>query len=295
MRSLSVIGADVMDGHYNLKASINRLILLRAVNSRNIETRVTGFSWSPNAETVATKLLRKISESTKLYVRDPESAERLRLAAVNSITEVSDLVFHDQTIADFPIVEEWVLSSVKPVVVVNISGLLPQDFQSLLVRIEGYTSIVKYLHARGYRIIVLPHVFRKLDGDLDVCDLLFREACNSEDLLVRTPFTPAQERHFLRHVTFAITGRMHVAVMALSVGKPVIAIETMGKVKGLFDLFNLGGYCIASHSDFSSDVVTQIKLLESQYSRVCTSINDSLQAVRQKSSLNFSGLKRLEE
>jgi colanic acid/amylovoran biosynthesis protein len=294
MKSLSVIGADVMDGHYNLRASINRLFLLRVVNSRNIETRVTGFSWSTNAETIATKLLRKISEGTQLYVRDPESAKRLRLAAVNSITEVSDLVFHDQTVADFPIVEEWVLASVKPVVLVNISGLLPKDYQSTSAQIAQYTNIVKYLHSKGYRILVLPHVFRKIDGDLDVSDLLFSNACTSEDLIVRMPFTPSQERHFLRHVSFAITGRMHIAVMALSVGKPVIAIETMGKVKGLFDHFNLAGYCIGSNTNFSADVITQIKFLEAQYSKVCASINESLQEIRKKSSLNFSGFKQIE-
>ena len=290
MKSFSMIGADVMDGHYNCRASINRLVLLRFASTLNIDSRITGFSWSQHANPLTLKLLQSIASSTGIYVRDPGSAQRLRESGLTSISEVADLAFHDTTQADFPEVENWVSTSVKPIVLMNISGLGLRDSKSFSNHINQYTLIVNSLHKYGYRILLVPHVFRKIDGDLEVSDHLYRDACNSEDFLIREPFTPAQERRLFSHASFAITGRMHVAVIALSSGKPAIAIETMGKVSGLFDLFNLNEYCVERHENFGASVLARIELLETELSRVCAGINESLPAVRRKSALNFTGL-----
>lgn len=295
IKTLSMIGADVMDGHYNYRASINRLVLLRFVNSLNIDSRVTGFSWSENAKPLTLKLLQRISGSTRLYVRDPASAKRLRESGITSISEVTDLVFHDNTRASFPNVERWVSESAKPIVLVNISGLGLTDQNSFSNHIDQYIYIVNSLRSHGYRILIIPHVFRKIDGDLEVSNHLFNEACTSEDFLIREPFTPAQERHLVDHVSFVVTGRMHVAVIALSSGTPAIALETMGKVRGLFELFNLDDFCVERHADFGASVVARIELLEKHYLRVCDSINTSLSEVRQKSAINFTGLPQAEE
>ena len=78
--------------------------------------------------------------------------------------------------------------------------------------------------------------------------------------------------------------------MALSSGKPAIGVETMGKVKGLFDLFSLGDYCVERYEDFGTTVVTRIELLQTEYSKVCASIEATLPEIRRKSALNFTGL-----
>lgn len=290
MKSLSIIGADVMDGHYNLRASINRLFLLRIINSLKIETRVTGFSWSPKANAVATKLLRKISERTQLYLRDPDSAHRLRNDQIEKIYEVADLAFLDKSSVDFPEVDLWVANAVKPIVIVNISGLGLTDARLSQDHMCEYISIVKFLKLNGFRILLAPHVFRFGDGDLEVSKVLFRSACTSEDFLIKQAFSPAQERHLLKSVSFVITGRMHVAVMALSVGKPAIAIETMGKVKGLFDLFKLSHYCVTRDDNFGARVIRLVERLQSEYHVVCNAIEDSLPEIRKLASLNMYGL-----
>ena len=290
IKTFSMIGADVMDGRYNCRASINRLILLRFVNALKIDSRITGFSWSEHANPLTLKLLQSISSSTQLYVRDPVSARRLRESGISSITEVTDLAFYDKKLTNFSDVEQWVSSSIKPIVLVNISGLGLKDNNAFANHVSQYIYIVNFLRNKGYRILVIPHVFRKIDGDLEVSKLLFDGACTLEDFLIQKPFTPAQERHLLLQVSFVITGRMHVAVIALSSGKPAIGVETMGKVKGLFDLFNLGEYCVERSEDFGTTVVTRIELLQTEYSKVCASIDVTLPEIRRKSALNFSGL-----
>jgi polysaccharide pyruvyl transferase WcaK-like protein len=156
--------------------------------------------------------------------------------------------------------------------------------------IQQYKLIVHYLHSKGFRILVLPHVFRTGDGDLEVSDDLFSSSCRFDDLLITEPLSPAQERKLFRAVAFAITGRMHVAILSLSAGTPVIALETMGKVQGLFDLFDLRDYCLERSVGFGNEVIHRIELLEKDYLSVCELIQDRIPEMRKLSLLNFADL-----
>jgi colanic acid/amylovoran biosynthesis protein len=290
MKSFSVIGADVMDGYYNVRESVNRLFLLRVINLLGIETRITGFSWSPNAKDAATDLLRKISTQTKLCVRDPNSVRRLNSLRISTVTEVADLVFADDSLEFAANIQSWLDSSDKPFVTVNISGLGVQQNGEYSAHVSQYKLVVDALRIKGYRILILPHVFRVGDGDLKVSADLFETSCTSEDLLIIEPLTPAQERQMLKAASFVITGRMHVSILALSVGKPVIALETAGKVQGLFDLFELGNYCLVRTTEFGEETVQMINLLEQEYSTVCQLIQKKIPEIRQLSLLNFTGM-----
>jgi len=290
MKSFSVIGADIMDGVYGIKVSLNRLFLLRVINFLNIDSRITGFSWSPNANPLCTKLVRIISEETKLCVRDPKSLQRLKTHQILTVTEAADIVFSDESVDTSPVTEMWVSSSTKPIVAVNISGLGVCVRNEYLQHIQQYKIIIECLQKKGFRILILPHVFRIEDGDLETSSDLFRASCRSEDLLITEPLSPAQERQLFRAVSFVITGRMHIAILALSVGCPVIALETMGKVQGLFELFDLGKYCLDRNLEFADEVIHVIGMLEKEYSSVCKLIQKKIPEIRQLSFQNFADL-----
>jgi polysaccharide pyruvyl transferase WcaK-like protein len=291
MKSFSVIGADMMDGVYSQKQSINRLFLLRVINSLGINSRITGFSWAPNAKTLPTKLLRIISDKTKLFVRDPKSVQRLKDQNINAVFEAADLVFSDESVDFAPGIESWITASPKPIVTVNISGLGLKKRDAYFKHIEQYKPIVEYLKMNGFRLVILPHAYQIGDGDIEISIDLFKSSCRSEDLLITEPLSPAQERQLFRSVSFVITGKMHVAILALNTGTPVIARETItGKVQGLFALINLEKYCIDRNVDFSDEVIDCIKLLEIEYLQVCELIRVKIPELRQKSLLNFTDL-----
>jgi polysaccharide pyruvyl transferase WcaK-like protein len=292
VKSLSVIGADIMDGVYSQKQSINRLFLLRVFNSLEIDTRITGFSWAPNARALPIKLLRIISNKTKLYVRDPKSVQRLHEQNIFQVYQVADLVFSDLSLDGAPDIDRWTSTSTKPIVVVNISGLGLKDTQLYLKHIRQYQLIVEYLRINGFRLLVLPHVFGG-GGDTKISDDLFDSTCGSEDLLITDPLSPAQERHLFQSVSFVITGRMHIAILALNMGIPVIALETMGKVMGLFEVFNLEDYCIDKNLDFSAEVIHRIKQLENDQPSISQLISAKIPDLRKLSLINFTDLKSL--
>lgn len=290
MKSFSVIGADVMDGVYNLRESVNRLFLLRIINSIGIDSRITGFSWSPDALPITTRLMRIISETTKLCVRDPRSVGRLKHAGISSVVEVADLVFADNSVSDSILIESWEAASCKPTVIVNISGLRLNQEKNPAQHLDEYKTIVKYLHSQGYRILILPHVFRVGDGDIEISQALYDSSCNPDDMLITEPFSPSEERRLLRNVYFVITGRMHIAVLALNTGKPVIALETMGKVQGLFELFGIEPYCVFQEGEFSKGVIERIDWLSYQYSSVSAQVSYKRSHVKELSQRNFIGL-----
>jgi polysaccharide pyruvyl transferase WcaK-like protein len=288
MKSLSLIGADVMDGSYNLRASVNRLFILRIMNNLNVPTRITGFSWSANAKGSPQSLIKNISEGTKLLVRDPRSAARLRASGTSKITECTDLVFSDQSEDATNPVHKWIGSDNRAIVGVNISGLA-FNAQSQM-QFHEYVKIVKYIKGLDYRVLVIPHDFRATDGDLEVSRKLFQIACDDEDYLISEIFTAAQERSFLRKANFFVTGRMHGAIIALSVGVPAIALETMGKVEGLFELFDNKSYCIRRDIGFSKEVIIRIDELHQNHDEAVRKIEGYLPSIKALSSLNFEDL-----
>lgn len=290
MKSLSLIGADVMDGSYNLRASVNRLFLLQVMNSVNVPTRITGFSWSANPKQSPQSLIKNISGATRLLVRDPKSAHRLRAFGISEITECADLAFSDQSEDALNSISEWIDSDKGAVVGINISGLGSAFNAQTQSQIDEYVRIVKHIKSLGYRVLVIPHVFRAKDGDLEVSRDLFRFACDDKDYLIREIFTPAQERNFIRKANFLITGRMHVAIIGLSVGVPAIALETMGKIEGLFEMFDNKHYCIPRDVGFSTEVMIRIDELHQNHDQAVRKIEEHLPSIRALSYRNFEDL-----
>jgi polysaccharide pyruvyl transferase WcaK-like protein len=290
MESLSLIGADVVDGSYNLSASINRLFLLQIMNNLNVPTRILGFSWSAEPQQSAVSLMKKISGRTKLLVRDPRSAERLRASGVFDITDSADIVFSDQNEEALNSVEQWMDSNDNPIVGINISGLGEAFNAQSQAQFDEYINIVKHVKALGYRVLLIPHVFWLTDGDFEISQHLFRSACDDSDFLIMEIFTSAQERKFLRKINFLVTARMHAAIIALSAGVPVIALETMGKVEGLFELFGNKSYCIPRKHRFSDEVNNRIDYLHQNLDQAMREVESRLPSIKALSSRNFEGL-----
>jgi polysaccharide pyruvyl transferase WcaK-like protein len=173
---------------------------------------------------------------------------------------------------------------------INISGLGSAFNAHTQSQIDEYVKIVKHIKDLGYRVLVIPHVFRAKDGDLEVSRDLFQLACDDRDYLISEIFTPAQERKFIRKANFLVTGRMHVAIIGLSVGVPAIALETMGKIEGLFELFDNKSYCIPRNVGFSREVMIRIDDLHHNHDQAVRKIEKYLPSIRYLTSQNFEGL-----
>lgn len=259
-RTFAVVGADIMDGRYNLRSSLGRLSALRVAVRLGVPARVLGFSWSEAPAETAAAALRGLNGSVRLLARDPRTASRLREAGVAGVEEVSDIVFSSSRIAHSPEQREV---APDPFIVINASGLIP--YEPLR---EDYGAVFRWAHEQRMRVVVLPHVIRAGANDEPVCVRMFNDHGEVGDVLIRRTFSPDEVRALVNEAEFVLTGRMHLAIMALSRGIPAATLSTVGKVEGLYDLFELPELATVPEPGFSSSVLAALSLKSSLEARL---------------------------
>lgn len=273
--SVSATGADLMDGLYNTSSSVARTSALKSAESRGIRTRVLGFSWSPDAHPRARSAMRRLT-STRVLARDPLSYSRLVADGIRNVEQVADTVFAATTIDPESPADEWMSrreATGTPVAIVNCSALIGNRID----QIPDYVSIIRALTERGYAVVLLPHVMRTSDDDLSESRKLYAALSDDSIFLIESQLSPAQVRGLAKRAQIVITGRMHLAIMALMHGRLPVTLSTQGKVEGLYELFNIEPMAVEPVLGMSAAVIERvgraenpalIKVVHSQLSEV---------------------------
>lgn len=248
-KNCSVIGADVMDGGYDVNEALLRLRVLDLSRSVGASTSIMGFSWNGRADPRVERALARTARHATLFSRDPISADRLERAGIHNVVRTADMVFA----LDVSRTANSVPSS-EPYAIVNVSGLLRP--QSLLV---DYLAVVGHLRQRGLAVVLLPHVVRGTDDDLAACrEVAAHFATDARVRVLPSNPEPLESYAYARGAALVFTARMHLAVLSLLSGTPAIAVSTQGKVEGMLRLFDLAHLTIEPRSGFSVSVIDQI-------------------------------------
>lgn len=235
----SVIGADIMDGGYGRRQAALRFGLLRAAGSSGAMATLLGFSWNGRPDAFVLKCAARAGKFSRLCVRDPQSLARLEADGVGPLYQVADMVFAHRGAAVTDVARDWIVeqeSEHRPIVVVNASGLLSKNRELL----AEYHRVVAHLLDQGCSVLILPHVIREGDDDLQPCRRLF-EAYREHPyvFLVESLLTPSEVSRIVSSAVAVMTARMHLSILALSKGVPVTVLSTQGKVQGLLEMFEL--------------------------------------------------------
>lgn len=234
-RAVSVIGADIMDGGYSSRESLLRLDILAVGASRGARCAVTGFSWNGHADRRIVRALRSIAPAVRLVARDPHSVTRLNEDGIN-VVRGSDLAFTLGSESDEAHFDDWRSQTSADYVVLNVSGLLasPHLLAEAQLVLDGLLS-------RKLRVVVLPHVIRGGDDDLSasIKMLADRRDDSTQVYLVDRLLTPAQVRGVVGGAQLVISGRMHLAILALTTNTEPVVFSSQGKVSGLLQLFDI--------------------------------------------------------
>lgn len=236
--TVSIIGADIMDGVYTLRPSVRRATIAAVAAERGFDTSVIGFSWNAAAPAPAREALRRAGAAgARLLLRDPASADRVRGLGIAGVVETADIVFTDDRLDALPAA----LAAVpRPYAVLNASGLIARRVDHGI----EYAGVVTELRARGIHVVLLPHVLRDSADDRAACRTV-REAVGGEGVtLVTDMLSPSVIRRLAATAEIVVTGRMHLAVMSLSQGVPAVTLATQGKVEGLMRLFDWPELCV---------------------------------------------------
>lgn len=290
-KSYSVIGADIMDGVYSPEQSLARLSTVNCALLLGVDARILGFSWSPAARPTAKEAMRRLDNRAAIFARDPRSLERLIADGVSNAVVAADIVFSHRTECPKAELSDWIQGQKnvgRRIAVVNVSGLI-----SAKVNLEhDYVEIVRHLKEIGYSIIILPHVIRHGDDDLAaILDLTRNNLITSQgSFVVRELLAPSEVKALVKDVDFVLTGRMHLAVIALSMGVPTVTLGTQGKVEGLYAMFGLEELCIQPVVGMSATCARIVDLLASHPYEVIHRIEAVLPEVLHLSGVNFGGI-----
>ena len=239
--TVSIVGADIMDGIYVLRSSLRRSAIAAASAKAGIDTSVLGFSWSGKAPATARRALRRAGAAgVRLLLRDPASAARVRDAGITGVVETADIVFTDSRRDEAK--ADDILSGIDgPIALVNVSGLIARSVN----QVPEYVTLVDYLRSGGFTVILLPHVLRDTADDLTACREVYAATAGEGVVLVDEQLSPSAIRALAARASLTVTGRMHLAIMSLAQGTPAITLATQGKVEGLMRLFGWPELCVA--------------------------------------------------
>ena len=282
LKSLSVIGADVMDGGYNPHASVMRAYAAIFAADVGIPARILGFSWNSNPDKKAVSALRAAGEKgVALLVRDALSQKRLNQLGISNTMLSADVVFANPRQQDEDIEDLLEYCQGKPVALVNASGLIAKEID----QIEEYKTIIDKLNAEQYTVVLLPHVIRDGANDLSVCQVI--AALYPDIYLVDRLLQPDQIKRLAQAARLVVTGRMHLSIMAINAGTPAIVLSTQGKVDGLMAFFSLPELSLAPEPGFGGKVVALIDLIHNNYDNYKSSLAENIEQVRLLSKKNF--------
>lgn len=249
--TVSIIGADIMDGVYVLRSSLRRSAIAAGCAAAGIDTTVIGFSWNGAAPSPALAALRRAGAAgARLLLRDPASAARVREAGVEGVIETADIVFTDDRRDDEA--AAIILDGVEgPIALVNASGLIARKVD----QVPEYEALIAALHGRGMTVVLLPHVLRDTADDLTACRAVYERVGGDRVVLVERMLAPSVIRGLAHRASLTVTGRMHLAIMSLAQDTPAITLATQGKVEGLMSLFEWPELCVAPRAGMAQDII----------------------------------------
>lgn len=304
-KRLYIIGADIMDGHYNQQTILKRLDLSKLFTMSGIEVRFTGFSFNQTPKKQIVKALNE-NVANRYFLRDSFSLKRFKDATDDlNIYPSADLAFlteqTSQPNKNVRKISDWVLdrhNNKNKVIVVNINWL---PFRTLNKPtneiIERYRDIILKLHSSSkgnLSFLIVPHDYRKLDnkGDVVLGAMLFDALANilRENIMFADfKFNSEELSYFISNTDFVITGRMHLAIIASTNNIASFSFAYQDKFLGFYEILGLESETLMSEPEniFSEKTIQNI----SESIRNSESLNETIKRHRNKiiqlSKLNF--------
>jgi len=302
-KRLYIIGADIMDGHYDSNSVYKRLKLANVFSMLGGEVICTGFSFNDTPDKEVCKKLDELS-NVRLYLRDLISYERFK-RHVNYVPELSaDLAF--LTVASVhtknsEAIAVWVSrrkSQNDVVIIVNINWLPFRHSEIEVDRlIERYTAICLGLHRKlngKVSFLMVPNDFRDPGGLGDkrlarlLYDALVRDL-KDKCMLVGSDFTAEELKLFTAGCDFVISGRMHLAIITATNSIPSFSVSYQQKFAGFYKHIGLNEADLMIEPDelFNYNIVGKILVNVVNRKKLQQKISDNLPLVENMARKNL--------
>jgi polysaccharide pyruvyl transferase WcaK-like protein len=287
-RSVSIVGADTMDGRYGVRPSVRRFRTAAVAARLGAEACVLGFSWNEEPHPETRRALRRTPASVTLFARDPISAQRLRTDGGANVVESADLAFLTEPKPASGRIADWLAlqaANSRRIVLVNANPRLAPRFPDQDVEI---VRLVDELLGRGFACVVVPHDSRgEENSEVAYLTSLFSGRPPQEALFVADAiYQPPQVAWIASHSELAVSGRMHLVILAAAGGTPALGMDYQGKFEGLYQL--LGYDLRISAGKLKDRLLEDVLAALERRVEIDRALVRSLPGLRAKARLNLS-------
>ncbi|WP_395640498.1 polysaccharide pyruvyl transferase family protein [Pseudolysinimonas sp.] len=289
-RAFVVIGADNMDGGYGDHFAVTEWASAIIARRLGVPSRIAGFSWSAEPSSAAVRALHRAARAgVELFPREHLSADRLPEPSRGSAVVTADLAF---LLAEPVPDERWTphVADLRErgatVCLLNVSALIA----SRVDLAADYRAIVAGLVAEGHHVVVVPHVGGHGNDDRTAARVALGVQGDSADItFVEDLLAPREIKALAAEADLVVTGRMHLSVLAMSVGTPAIVFATQGKVEGLLGHFGLAKFALVPSPGLAVRVL-ELAGDRPRLARARAEISAALPRVRRLAAQNLAGL-----
>lgn len=249
-RSFVIIGADTLDGGYSVEKNLLWIKMANLASSINIPCRIVSFSFSETPDQNVVNAIKNSNPKIEFCSRDPVSQKRFIDHTHKKCRLVADLAFlmsPCSKIVEIKNAKKWVDEKKKGgalIIGVNANSLgMSDQFDALVDSYVLSISIVLRERERVYALLI-PHDFRNNQSDSYILEIIYNKLKNAfrdRVYLIKGPFDAWDVKYLISDVDVVITGRMHLAIAALSQGIPAYGLSYKGKFEGLMHHLKLEG------------------------------------------------------
>lgn len=267
------MGADVLDGSYNVAFSGRQLMLLDLLARGGADSYITGFSVSQDFHPRIARLFDALDASIRINLRDPVSFGRFQRASAASSHLVADVAFLLEP-RHSPLTESitgWIADQRQAGRVV-----LGLNCHPLLLELEDRHEIDRFINAfvaaiadfagqRELALLMIDHDNRGSSSDAiclrPVYDRLIERIGAGHILYPHDRLAADEIKAVVGDLDGVVSGRMHLMIAAMGAGTPVFGIDYKDKMEGLLNHFRLPTDSLCTAADFLRDDGRSVALL----------------------------------
>jgi colanic acid/amylovoran biosynthesis protein len=245
------MGADVLDGSYNVAFSGRQIMLLDLLARGGADSYITGFSVSQDFHPRVVRLFDALDPSVRINLRDPVSFARFRAASTAPANLVADVAFLLEP-RESPRTErigDWIAAQRQAG-----RAVLGLNCHPLLLELEERHEIDRFLDAfvgaiadftarREVALLMVDHDNRGSSADAiclrPVHDRLVQRLGAAHFLYPDDRLSADEIKAVVADLDGVVSGRMHLMIAAMGAGTPVFGIDYKDKMEGLLNHFGL--------------------------------------------------------
>jgi polysaccharide pyruvyl transferase WcaK-like protein len=253
-RDVFFIGADIMDGGYRENVATRRLVLAWLMHCLGKRVSIVSFSFNTMPKSGVLRAFHRLGSGARYAVRDRQSLRRFESATGLRGALAADIGFLavPALAPRFTSLVGWMAEAKRDRFHVLFVNLNVAPFRwDATTRNCSTERLVGAIHAAlvsvqsriesGLAVVVVPHDFRNATeawSDLGLAQALddrLKSDFDGRHTRVQAPFNSAEICALLESADIVVTGRMHLAILAIAAGVPPLSFTYQDKFEGMYE------------------------------------------------------------